>query len=499
MIVLSLTLLFCFSVFLFLRSLPYWKDQKEGCDAYYFLLSAEYFQKEKKLPITFPRFYLLESPKQYYPPLFSTFLSYLPANFLKKNYFYITHSLDFIALLFSFILINKFKLDIFFYVIVIYALQVSIIYEYRNLTSRPFAIILFNLFCLFSFILHPSQEYYISISIVLGSLIIFSHKLTMQLLIFLAIAQSLYYQNILFIIILCFSYGLCFLVNRKLLSGIIRAHIDIVYFWIKNWSLLGAHTVKESIVYKKNAFSSTKYYEQKFLLVAKKCFIAILRENYLIHFIWIDYFFYNVTDIQKIKLFFLITCIYIFSIVTWLFKPFRGFGLGQQYIKYSIVPSLLYISLDLQSIFSSLNYRSLFLYGLALLMIVQYIITTSKIRKQTGEKTNFSYLKDVTEEILKIKNKKMRFFCLPYSIADFVVYMTRLPVLWGTHGYGFRWIEDIFPVLKKPFFSLIKKYLITHIILEKDYCDFNDLKFKDYTIIYENEKYVLAEVIHSKS
>ena len=67
-----------------------------GSDIYYFLLSAERFKKNKNLPIRLPNYYTMEYRNQYYPPLFSIFLSFFSRSFIERNHKFFNQIIDLI-------------------------------------------------------------------------------------------------------------------------------------------------------------------------------------------------------------------------------------------------------------------------------------------------------------------------------------------------------------------------------------------------------------------
>src|SRR5574340_846994 len=77
-----------------LRLWPIWNSRKRGCDAYYYLLCAEEYRKNKKLPIVLPKLFLLDVTEQWYPPLFIELLSIIPTQWLKRTYWLITPAID---------------------------------------------------------------------------------------------------------------------------------------------------------------------------------------------------------------------------------------------------------------------------------------------------------------------------------------------------------------------------------------------------------------------
>jgi hypothetical protein len=62
-----------------------------------------------------------------------------------------------------------------------------------------------------------------------------------------------------------------------------------------------------------------------------------------------------------------------------------------------------------------------------------------------------------------------RVVCLPTHICDLVAHRSGKPVLWGSHGYGFQWLRDFFPVLQQPLAELARRHDLTHLVLDTRY------------------------------
>jgi hypothetical protein len=60
-------------------------------------------------------------------------------------------------------------------------------------------------------------------------------------------------------------------------------------------------------------------------------------------------------------------------------------------------------------------------------------------------------------------------------IADITAYITRQPVCWGTHGYGFKAASDVLPMLRKPIPWLMEQYALTHLLLDERYASADTL------------------------
>lgn len=54
--------------------------------------------------------------------------------------------------------------------------------------------------------------------------------------------------------------------------------------------------------------------------------------------------------------------------------------------------------------------------------------------------------------------------CLPQHWHDAVAYRAERPVLFGGHGYGFRRLEPLFPIIRQPVNEIVKKYDVRYLL-----------------------------------
>lgn len=109
---------------------------------------------------------------------------------------------------------------------------------------------------------------------------------------------------------------------------------------------------------------------------------------------------------------------------------------------------------------------------IGVIMLLQYVIfirAQLRIRK-THRQNEDEHLSPIISYINNHPQKEsMRIVCFPTSMCEKIVYICRVAVLWGTHGFGFKTAEEFFPVLKKPFEKLMSEYQLTHCIIDQRY------------------------------
>lgn len=491
----SINLLEFFSFFIFIVLFIYirFDSIKEnshfGSDIYYFLLSAEYFKKDKSLPIKLPSYYTMEYRNQYYPPLFSVFLSFFSKSFLEKNHRYFNQIIDLINILIVFVFIkyltnfNLFQLSL---ILFLYSFQGSLINAFYSLTSRSLGLLIYNLiiFSIFIFIKEELIIFYI-LSIFLISVLILTHKLSIQLLIFQIITFFLLSQSFEILILIPLSYLTCFLINSRLTYGIIRHHIEIVLFWNKNHSNLGGHPLE-------NLYSKEKkdnYYKNYNLRNLLSVFNSFIRHNPLV----INIFFYfknsDAFGLFEQFLLFLVFSATIFAVSTYIFKPLKCLGEGHKYMKFALLPSIILTVFQLIN-FENIDFlqQSICMFSLLLLTFYFFIERTNRPKQYTSNK--------FFEFILELKkNKKIdptkKVLCFPYSLVDQFVFYTRMKVLWGSHGLGFKLIENILPILRHPLEEITKRYDVSYLVIKDNYFNF---RLVNHNVIFRKNDFSFIEI-----
>lgn len=479
------------SIFFLARLMPVHRGGKQGCDAYYFLLCAESFRKHKKIPIVLEEYYTLEPQEQWYPPLFSVILGLIPKQALEKYHWVFNQILDYFTLVILFLLLLKLSgIYLASLFCIVYSLSGAILNELKSLTSRSLTLPLCLAFFVVNYFAASGDWVALVFAVGLFMVIIFTHKLTLQLLIFVNLFLSIAFFKPNYLSAIILAYLCAFLFFRRMTVKIIMAHWDIVKFWFRNWSLLGAHVVYQSKPYLDEKIQC-QYYKQQSLREVVAQLKNLVHSNY-----WVLFLAPALLNFKNISGIFQYTTILLASILTWAilttFVPlFRCFGLGIQYMKYSNAPSYVLAS---GILYLEPNRANMILMAVCLILSLRSYYYNCKTLRPTKSGYSGAFDSDMKEVILNIRSiPSIKLFCLPFHIADLVAYHAKRPVLWGTHGYGFKNVQEIFPVLQKPINEIIKKHSVTHVLLEKNYCTLRDLVLSNNIIVFENNKYILIE------
>jgi len=462
------TLLLQAILFFLVRLLPIWKVRHQGCDAYYFLLSAEVFRAHRKLPVKLPPYYLADIEEQWYPPAFTVFLGLLPDRIVKHYYWLINPILDFMNLVVMdvFISIISGSTEAVLLANIIYIFMPVFVSEYSNLTSRSLANIVFSCFLIFLYYAFKNPVWYVVVALSWCT-ILFTHKLTAQGGLFLVILVAIVYATPIPLVVTLGIIPFLLLFTGGYYLKILKGHWDIVSFWHRNLPLLGAHQIYESPIYgiAKDKTSS------KGLL---KRTGALFLYNPFIYFVLVV-FAYSPELVQMdaavYYLFVCITAITAWAFLTTFIPYLNSLGEGYKYIKYTALPSAVFISL----IFDNLDTFSITLLVISsivtimgLVLSIYLVLTRSKGIIDEDLRKMLDYLKS--------KKEFDMLGCINLDMADAIVYFARKKVLWGTHHYNFNEkMVEFFPVFRAPIDVLTQKYGLKYWCINASYVNPEDI------------------------
>ncbi|MCF6339843.1 MAG: hypothetical protein L3J10_03680 [Sulfurimonas sp.] len=474
MIYLFILLLIIITRFVLLK-----EASKNVVDQYYWLLYRKAVKIQKKLPPSLPE-YILEI-KQWYPPLFGWFLSLIPDSLFKYSHL-ITQLLSLFRLFLLFIVIYFFDLEYSFSLflsVVIYLIAPILVYYDNQINSRVFGAIIVDILIILFFVYFEYALFYLLIPILLlTTTLLFMHKMSHQLYLFLLLGLSIYYLSLTPIIIYVLSNALAIVFfNYK---NYLKHHIEIVKFWHRNSYKLGAHQFYESDIYGKNNF----VYRNRLHGNGIKSFIKKL--SLIVGMLPFSIFILFNFEFNFFGLIIFITLLFIF--LTSFVDYFLCLGSGNLYTYNLVLFEGLYI------IFTDINYFSLFN---QILLLIVFLMTFFSIYKfYIGLKVK-SKDEDYDNAMEYIKQSTIdRIVAIPLTPSDEIAYRTEKKVFWGGHGLGFKYLEPYFPVFNKKIEEAVNEWNIGGVFLQKDYWPefFEKVNKNIYEIVYENSKYIILKI-----
>jgi len=496
---------------LLLRLAPLWKRRYRGVDAYYFLLTAEEFKKQKRIPIKLPSYYLLDIEEQWYPPGFSVFLGLFPQKTLTKFYWLLTPLLDTVNLviLLIFTYFQTFSLECIFVAGLIYALTPVLAAESTTLTSRALG----NLFLtgeILSFVFYSQYQsaLYIALALIFGFLIFATHKMTLQFLVFLYFSLALVFQSLIPLLILVSSFLLSLVLLRGYFVKILKGHYDIILFWHRNWQNLGNHQVYASPLYGNRAKTTKKKMGQVERSSFERIKATIAAKNKTIYFLLrgiigkssnpfillvLLYGFWAFTSlgVAQSVVFWWAALAFLWMFLTIFIPYLRLFGEGFKYMRSAAFPTAFIVS-------QFLVLGNLPVLGTVLGFIVFSVAAVRSFlllrELHQGGRVGASLDEDLLKAFEHIKDHPEIDYiaCFSVDIADALVYHCRRHVLWGTHHDSFNEkVVDFYPVLRKPLSWFQERYGIQYVLLDTGYVKPQDLNLSEESRVFSSGKYLL--------
>ena len=450
--------------FLALRIYPLWPNRERGCDAYYFLMCAAAVRENRRLPIRLPPKYLAEPQEQWYPPLFPLLLSLLPLTWLHRRHWAVNHLLDLAVAGGLFVLIRPYVGDFGAAATMLaYAVQPALMQEFATLTSRPLGMLLYFVAVWAGYVAIIDGSWSAGIFAVgVVALLVYAHKLSLQLLWFLFPFLALVTLTWEWGAILVAGYTAAAVVWPSFFVKIQRAHLDIVRFWSAKWPLLGAHPVRQSPLYGDGKID-TSYYESPAVRSASAFLKMVLRINVFGVFLPLGLIVPLKSAPFADFLWWWATGVYFWVGITHFVPPLRCLGLAQQYVKFGYLPVLAFAAIYMQEVGGWA-----WLIGAACAVILSrgYVLTIISMREESAIPHS-----DRLNELLQFIEARTapRVMVLPYHLADELAYRSKAQILWGTHGYGFERVSSFFPVLQAPLAEIVDEFKVTLIVLDTNF------------------------------
>lgn len=477
----------------FLRVRPRIFQKRFGIDSWYYLLYAQEFRKQKRLPVILP-YYLLDIPEQQYPPGLPIALSMFPQKFLENHHWAVAAFIDTVqmaALYFTTYALTSNLLTASLAAL-FYATSPILVTQNSNLNSRSSGafVLSLNMLLLHGFAL-SSNFIYLILVILSGVVLLHTHKLATQQMSLILLGLAVFYLNMIYLFILAGIYLSAFVLSEGYYLKILKGHIEILRFWRRNLPYLGAHQVYESPLY----FNADKAKIKKGCggIAINKFWINMAKLQFVLIFWAIAvYAFVFRGKADSSEIFFLAWFfINIFCITTiTYFKPVKFLGEGQRYFTYGIFPASFLLA----------KFSSFHTFKTVLIITAILIVNTLLIMKIHSEQKK-NILAAISDDLLEIVKyirglPKDGIMCLPFSYCEYIAYFCRKKTLWGAHGGGYVKLQDFFPILLKPIEYFVQTYGISYCLLNEKYVSIEDLNLSvKYKVIKAIHQYKLIEFV----
>lgn len=465
-----------------------------GVDHWAWKFDIETYRSQKKIPHEIPQ-YLLDE-RQWYPPMFLFIMGNLPPVITDRYSHLVAIFIDLIRmalLIAAAYWLSGGDFTVMAVAGLVYATTPILVSYNVQLNPRGLAALLLDMLVfvvLYGFIFRSAWWIWPAAFLISG-LILLTHKMTSQLFCFLCVCAAASWVNIRFLALIPGSVIIALILSKGYYINIVRAHWDIVTFWNRNWRWLSANAVKESPIYGEPGYETPGKIHKSGIggFLKRLTFILGFYPAVWVLFITMYLTLVPKTDPASLSWWLLmwITFVMFFAIIT-TFVPFlKCLGVGYLYIYNATFPAALLCGILVQRG----EYPMIIWIGLVTALVINMAgihiyykkLAESKTQKiSEGFRHALDYLKSAPPGIV---------WGMPTHLNEPVAYITRLPVLWGAHGYGFRLLEPVFPRILVTVSEIRKKYDVKYVLtidgyltekFKKDLDIVQELAFDEYRL-----------------
>jgi hypothetical protein len=474
-----------------------------GIDTWRHLLLADYVRKYHRIPEVLEKQYIHASGNPGYPPVIYLILSIFPKKFAEKYQFIFAPIFDALQNLCIFWFAYLATKDVTTAITaqIIAALTPVAVIEASNLSTRTLSYLVFSLsfIPLVLFTLTNSIIWIVPAFIMLV-IMMFTHKFGLQAYLFTTIGMSIALKDPFYILFFLSSFIIVYLFLGKVYRPIFHEHKSILTFWIKNIDNRFIHQFRGH----QKSTQVSDFVQKIYLLAFKNPFIYLIGNNPWI-IIFVSIFVFSFLQPNAIKST-IINPLLFNDLLAWalvliafggiilLIKQLRFLGEGNRYLEYCIVP----LSIIIASYIPSLIH----MYGLtfeitAVLLLLIFLVGNIYIQIKVILKDRMRSITPELWDCISVINKYgkgARVAMFPLQFGDALTYFTNGKVLTTYNNEGLAFIEDIYPIVKKPMKDIIKKFNINFILFHENYVTLKELKLTKYKIAVNKNGFILLQV-----
>lgn len=432
-----------------------------------------------------------------YPPLFLIILSFIPKKLLFSIQGFISPLIDNLLNIFiffiTFFITNNLAMALIAQLV--YAVTPVTALENSALLPRSlgYSFFMLTFFSLISFTAGGSQQIsLLIISVFLAGFTLLTHKFATQSFFFISIFFSIFERNPIYILVFIAGVIISIVLSGGYYLKVIKSHIGIINFWIKNRKYRFAHQIYGNISVKKNPDLIGIIYK----LLIRLAPITLLSANPWI-IASILYLILQPVGLPIIlfKMAIWILFFYCFSMLVLMIPSLTPIGEGYRYIEMTTLPSAILTSYMLfylaNSTYGLITIELFIVLLLITLLTLIFLQRKAVINDKTRSLTND--MDQMFEYINKV-SPTPRIMCIPHQITTMTIYNSKANVLVNFDVDGLNKMHDFYPVIKKPILEIVKKYKITHILLRESFAKIKDLNIKNYKVLFRRGDTILIDV-----
>ncbi|MDP2318072.1 MAG: hypothetical protein Q8O42_01870 [Acidobacteriota bacterium] len=441
--------------------------QGAGVDHWFWKSYVEALRRDRVFPPELPQYILDE--KQWYPPLFGLFLARLPESTLDRWSPHVAIAIDLarMALLVS---VAAWQSDgdpaVLLVAALVYATTPIQISYNIQLNPRGLAAIMLDglLVALLWGMTRPGPWWVWGVVVILGGLILVTHKMTTQLMVFVIAGTAAIYGRPELLLLLPAWFVAAMVMSRGFYWKILVAHMEIVQFWHRNWRWIGADLLRESPIYGDGKYErAEKLHKSGLKGLAWHGFIMFgFNPAAWIACLLVYERAFSESQVliypTPLLVWLLLPCLW--AILTSVVDPFKRFGAGYLYVYNTSLVSSLVIALTYRythvpelSLALLLAAIGLNLAGVAI--YYRHFLGNKRTRVDEGLDQMLDRLRTLPRGVV---------MCLPVNWCEVVAYKTGQPVLWGGHGLGFDNLQPTWPRLLIPIKDVVATYSVRYFL-----------------------------------
>lgn len=455
-----------------LRALPGWMSPRGvGVDHWFWKTYVETYRRERQFPPHLPQYRLDEA--QWYPPLFPLLLSRLPRSWFDSWSTEIAIIIDLLRL--SLLLgVAAWQSDGSASVIVlagaVYAttpIQIS-----YNLQLNPRglgAVMLDGLLLMLLWTASAGGAWWgWAVVTVLGGLILLTHKMTTQVMVFVLVGTAVVYRWWELLLLLPLFVAVAVVMSRGFYWKVLVAHGDILAFWNRNWRWIGADEIRESPIYGDSSYERREKLHKKGLRGVLWHLFILFGFNPAA---WIACLlvYERIGSSSPLLIYptlllvwLLLPCI--FAVCTSLIPQLKFLGAGYLYVYNTSLMASLVLALTFEYTYAPelstpVVFVALTLNLTGVGLFLWRLLNTDRTRVNED-------LDGIIDDLCARPDGTV--MCIPSNWYEIVAYRTKKPVLWGAHGYGFKRLEPLWPRLKIPIGKVIADYDVRYLLMPVD-------------------------------
>lgn len=451
-----------------LRSVPFFlAPQGAGVDHWYWKSYVEAYRRDRVFPPRLPQ-YILEE-EQWYPPLFALLLAKLPDALLDRWSEHVAIAID-LARMALLVAVAAWQSNWNPNVVIVCALiyattPIQISYNIQ-LNPRGLAAIMLDAL-LVALLWGTAQEgawWVWAVVVLLGGLVLLTHKMTTQLLVFVLLGTAAIYGRPLLLLLLPAWFAAAMAMSKGFYWKVLRHHVDITQFWHRNWQWIGADPLRESPIYGDG-------HHQRPSKLHKPGLRGVLWHGFVLFgfnpaawiaclLVYERIFVGSALLIYPTPLLVWLVLPCLWAVLTSLVNPLKRFGAGYLYVYNTSLMASLVLALTFQ--YTRAPGISTLLVGLALTLNIVGVaiyywqfIGNKRTRLDDGLIAILNKLKEQPSGVV---------MCFPVHWCEVVAYKSGYPVLWGGHGYGFRLLQPTWPRLLIPIKEVVPRYKVRYLL-----------------------------------